>query len=33
VGRDSQLMGAAVRLAPKRATHLIQSKMKDLLGS
>lgn len=31
VGRDSQLMGAAVRLAPKRATHLISKQMKQLM--
>ena len=31
VGRDSQLMGAAVRLAPKRATHLISKQMRQLM--
>ena len=31
VGRDSQLMGAAMRLSPKRATLLIQKQMKGLL--
>jgi NAD(P)-dependent dehydrogenase (short-subunit alcohol dehydrogenase family) len=31
VGRDSQMMGAAVRVAPKQATHLIQKQMKGLL--
>jgi NAD(P)-dependent dehydrogenase (short-subunit alcohol dehydrogenase family) len=32
VGRDSRLMGVMNRLAPRRSTHLIQRKMKDLLG-
>jgi NAD(P)-dependent dehydrogenase (short-subunit alcohol dehydrogenase family) len=32
VGRDSRVMGAAVRLAPKQATHLIQRQMKRLLA-
>jgi len=32
VGRDARLMNLANRLAPRRSTHLIQSKMKDLLG-
>lgn len=32
VGRDSSMMNKLSRLAPKRATHLIQGKMKDLLG-
>jgi NAD(P)-dependent dehydrogenase (short-subunit alcohol dehydrogenase family) len=31
VGRDSRLMNLMTRVAPKRATHLIQRKMKDLL--
>jgi len=31
VGRDARLMNLANRLAPPRSTHLIQSKMKDLL--
>lgn len=31
VGRDSQMMNAAVRVAPRRATHLIQKQMKGLL--
>ena len=31
VGRDSKAMGAAVRIAPKRATHLIQRQMKKLM--
>jgi NAD(P)-dependent dehydrogenase (short-subunit alcohol dehydrogenase family) len=31
VGRDSQLMGAAVRIAPKQATHLISKQMKQLM--
>lgn len=31
VGRDSSMMNKLSRLAPRRATHLIQSKMKDLL--
>jgi short-subunit dehydrogenase len=33
VGRDSSMMNRFSRIAPRRATHLIQSKMKDLLGS
>jgi NAD(P)-dependent dehydrogenase (short-subunit alcohol dehydrogenase family) len=33
VGRDSSMMNKFSRIAPRRATHLIQSKMKDLLGS
>lgn len=32
VGRDSRLMNLATRLAPRRATHLIQRQMKNLLG-
>lgn len=32
VGRDSRLMNLLTRLAPRRATHLIQRKMKDLLA-
>ncbi|HSJ28630.1 MAG TPA: SDR family NAD(P)-dependent oxidoreductase [Acidimicrobiia bacterium] len=32
VGRDSRLMGILSRLAPKRATHLIQRRMRKLLG-
>lgn len=32
VGRDSRMMGLAVRLAPRLATHLIQRQMKDILG-
>jgi NAD(P)-dependent dehydrogenase (short-subunit alcohol dehydrogenase family) len=32
VGRDSLMMDAAVRIAPKRATHLIQKQMKGLLA-
>ena len=32
VGRDSQLMGAATRLAPKHATQLIAKQMKGLLA-
>lgn len=31
VGRDSRIMNLMTRTAPKRATHLIQRKMKDLL--
>lgn len=31
VGRDARLMNLANRLAPRRSTHLIQSRMKDLL--
>lgn len=33
VGRDSSMMNKLSRIAPRRATHLIQSKMKDLLDS
>lgn len=32
VGRDSRMMNLANRVAPRRATHLITNKMKDLLG-
>jgi short-subunit dehydrogenase len=32
VGRDASLMNKLSRIAPRRATHLIQRKMKDLLG-
>lgn len=32
VGRDSRLMGLAVRLAPRRAIHLIRRQMKALIG-
>ena len=31
VGRDSRLMNAATRIAPRRATHLIQKQMKKLM--
>jgi NAD(P)-dependent dehydrogenase (short-subunit alcohol dehydrogenase family) len=31
VGRDSRLMNLASRIAPRRATHLIQRRMRDLL--
>jgi NAD(P)-dependent dehydrogenase (short-subunit alcohol dehydrogenase family) len=31
VGRDAQLMSAASRLAPRRAVHLIQKRMKKLM--
>jgi len=31
VGRDSSMMNELSRLAPRRATHLIQSEMEDLL--
>lgn len=31
VGRDARFMNLANRLAPRRSTHLIQSRMKDLL--
>lgn len=31
VGRDSKAMSLFTRLAPKRATHMIQKRMKDLL--
>lgn len=33
VGRDSRMMNLANRLAPRRATHMIYHRMKDLLGS
>ena len=33
VGRDSSMMNELSRLAPRRATHLIQSKRKDLLDA
>lgn len=33
VGRDSRMMNLFNRLAPRRATHLIQRQMKSLLGS
>jgi NAD(P)-dependent dehydrogenase (short-subunit alcohol dehydrogenase family) len=33
VGRDSRVMGLVNRVAPRRSTHLIQRKMKDLLSS
>lgn len=32
VGSDSRMMNLAVRLAPKKATHLIYKQMRDLLG-
>ncbi|HSJ34254.1 MAG TPA: SDR family oxidoreductase [Acidimicrobiia bacterium] len=32
VGRDSKMMSLLKRVAPKRATHLIQRQMKDLLS-
>lgn len=32
VGRDAQLMSAAMRTAPRRAIHLIQKRMKGLLS-
>jgi len=32
VGGDAKMMNALVRVAPKRATHIIYSQMKDLLG-
>lgn len=32
VGRDSRLMNVLSRIAPRRATHLIQRQMKSLLG-
>jgi NAD(P)-dependent dehydrogenase (short-subunit alcohol dehydrogenase family) len=32
VGRDSRMMNAATRIAPRRATHLIQRQMKSLLA-
>lgn len=32
VGKDSKLMNAASRVAPRRATHLITKQMKDLLS-
>ena len=31
VGRDSRLMNAATRIAPRQATHLIQKQMKKLM--
>ena len=33
VGRDSRLMTAATRVAPRQATHLIQTQMKKLMPS
>lgn len=33
VGSDSRMMNLAVRLSPRRATHLIQKRMKDLLAT
>lgn len=33
VGRDSKMMGLFTRVAPKRATHMIQKRMKELLGN
>jgi hypothetical protein len=33
VGRDSRLMNAATRVAPRQATHLIQKQMKKLMPS
>jgi short-subunit dehydrogenase len=33
VGRDARLMNLLNRLAPRRSTHFIQSKMKDLLST
>lgn len=33
VGRDSRLMNIASRVAPRRATHMIQKKMKELMPS
>ncbi|MFU8840126.1 MAG: SDR family NAD(P)-dependent oxidoreductase [Nitriliruptoraceae bacterium] len=32
VGRDARMMNLANRVAPRRSTHLITNKMKDLLG-
>lgn len=32
VGRDARMMNVATRLAPKRATRMIQKQMKDLLA-
>ena len=32
VGKDSRMMNIATRIAPKKATHMISKKMKDLLG-
>ncbi|MFO7779494.1 MAG: SDR family oxidoreductase [Nitriliruptoraceae bacterium] len=32
VGRDARMMNVANRLAPRRSTHLITNRMKDLLG-
>jgi hypothetical protein len=31
VGRDSRMMSAATRVAPRRAVHLIQKQMKKLM--
>ena len=31
VGRDSRLMNAATRVAPRQATHMIQKQMKKLM--
>lgn len=33
VGRDSRMMGLLSRAAPKRSTHLIHRKMRELLPS
>jgi hypothetical protein len=33
VGRDSLLMSAATRVAPKEATKMIQKRMKGLLSN
>jgi short-subunit dehydrogenase len=33
VGRDSRMMNAATRIAPRRAVHLIQKQMKKLMPS
>src|SRR5690606_24605143 len=33
VGKDSRMLNLLTRLVPRRATHLIQRQMKDLLGS
>lgn len=33
VGRDARLMDRLARLSPRRATHLIQKRMKDLLDA
>lgn len=32
VGKDARMMGLLNRLAPRRSTHMIQKKMKDLLS-